>query len=110
MAINIMTASGNVGWNAELKYTQKATVIGEFSLPVKAGYGDNQKTAWVKCMLWNKVAEAFAANIKKGGLVAVSGEFYIEEWEKTGNKHQKPCLKINQIQLTKKMKKNKISK
>lgn len=45
MAIDIMTASGNVGENAELKYTQKATVIGEFSLPVKAGYGDNQKNS-----------------------------------------------------------------
>lgn len=43
MAIHLMTASGNVGGDAELKYTLKGTVIGEFSLPVKAGYGDNKK-------------------------------------------------------------------
>lgn len=103
MSINTMTVTGNVGANAELRYTQQDTAIGEFNLPVKQGFGDNQKTSWVKCVLWGKVAEAYAPNIKKGDLLVVSGEFYVEEWTKDGVTHVKPCLRVNQIQPTKKL-------
>jgi len=44
MSINTMTVTGNAGANAELRYTQQGTAIGDFNLPVKQGYGDNQKT------------------------------------------------------------------
>ena len=98
-----MTVTGNVGANAELRYTQQGTAIGDFNLPVKQGYGDNQKTSWVKCVLWGKVAEAYVPNIKKGDLLVVSGEFYVEEWTKDGVTHVKPCLRVNQIQPTKKL-------
>ena len=103
MAINKMTVTGNAGANAELRYTQQGTAIGDFNLPVKQGYGDNQKTSWVKCILWGKVAEGYAPNIKKGDLVVVSGEFYVEEWRKDGATFTRPCLRVSQIQLTKKL-------
>ena len=103
MSINTMTVTGNVGANAELRYTQQGTAVGEFNLPVKQGYGDNQKTSWVKCILWGKVAEGYAPNIKKGDLVVVSGEFYVEEWQKDGATFTRPCLRVSQIQLTKKL-------
>lgn len=103
MSINTMTATGNVGKDAELRYLQNNTAIAEFQLPVKQGYGDNQKTSWIKCILWGKIAEAYAPNIKKGDLVVVSGEFYVEEWTKDGVTHVKPCLRVNQIQPTKKL-------
>ena len=102
MAINTMTVTGNAGANAELRYTQQGTAIGEFNLPVKQGFGDNQKTSWIKCVLWGKVAEAYAPNIKKGDLLVVSGEFYVEEWTKNGVTFTRPCLRLSQIQLTKK--------
>ena len=54
-------------------------------------------------MLWGKVAEAYATNIKKGDLLVVSGEFYVEERTKDGETHIKPCLQVNQIQPTKKL-------
>ena len=103
MSINTMTATGNVGKDAELRYLQNNTAIAEFQLPVKQGYGDNQKTSWIKCILWGKIAEAYAPNIKKGDLLVVSGEFYVEEWTKDGVTHVKPCLRVNQIQPTKKL-------
>ncbi|MBI0060388.1 single-stranded DNA-binding protein [Gilliamella sp. M0320] len=78
------------------------TKIAEFQLPVKQGYGEHQKTSWVKCVLWGKVAEAYAPNIKKGDLLVVSGEFYVEEWQKDGATFIRPCLRVSQIQLTKK--------
>jgi len=102
MSINTMTVTGNVGANAELRYTQQGTAIGDFNLPVKQGYGEHQKTSWIKCILWGKVAEGYAPNIKKGDLVVVSGEFYVEEWQKDGATFTRPCLRVSQIQLTKK--------
>ncbi|NUF49481.1 hypothetical protein [Gilliamella sp. ESL0250] len=32
----------------------------------------------------------------------VSGEFYVEEWQKDGATFTRPCLRVSQIQLTKK--------
>lgn len=49
-----MTVTGNVGGDAELRYTQQGTAIGEFNLPVKQVYGENQKTSCIKCVLWEK--------------------------------------------------------
>lgn len=102
MAINTMTATGNVGKDAELRYLQNNTAVAEFQLPVKQGYGEHQKTSWIKCVLWGKAAEGYAPNIKKGDLVVVSGEFYVEEWQKDGATFTRPCLRVSQIQLTKK--------
>lgn len=103
MAINTLTATGHAGQDATLRYTQNGTAICEFSLPVKSGYGDKQKTAWIKCVMWGKVAEGYAPYIKRGDLVAVSGDFYLEEWQAEGVTHSRPCLRVSQIQTTKKI-------
>ncbi|WP_392565841.1 single-stranded DNA-binding protein [Utexia brackfieldae] len=103
MSINTLSASGNVGKDCELRYTNNNTPVAEFHLPVKQGYGEHQKTAWLKCVMWGKAAESFAPNIKKGDLLSVSGEFYVEEYEKDGVKRVTPCLRVNQIQPSKKL-------
>ena len=45
MAINIFTASGNVGSDMDVRVTPNGKVIGSFSLPVKSGWGENEKVA-----------------------------------------------------------------
>ena len=102
MSINTMRVTGNVGGDAELRYTQQGTAIGDFNLPVKQGYGENQKTSCINAVLWGKVAEAYAPNIKKGDLLVVSGEFYVEEWVSDSGKRLQPTIIVNQIQLAKK--------
>ena len=99
MGINVFTASGRCGQAMEVKYTSGGKAIGQFSLPVETGYGDSKKTSWVTCKMFGERAEKLAQYITKGASVTVTGAFQLDEWEKDGVKHSRPCILVNDIQL-----------
>ena len=97
MALNVFTASGNIGKDCESRVTQGGKTIASFSLPVKSGYGENEKTSWVTCKLFGVKAEKLPQYLTKGTKVTVSGEFVLEQWEKDGVKHSMPCVLVNAL-------------
>ena len=98
MAINTITVSGNLGGDCDLRWTNAQKPIASFSLPVKQGYGEREKTSWVTCKMFGAKAEKLTEYLKKGMKVTVSGEFVIEEWTSNdGAKHQKPVIIVSQI-------------
>ena len=97
MALNVFTASGNIGKDCESRVTQGGKTIASFSLPVKSGYGENEKTSWVTCKLFGVKAEKLPQYLTKGTKVTVSGEFVLEQWEKDGVKHSMPCVLVNSL-------------
>lgn len=99
MGINVFTASGHCGRSMEVKYTSGGKAVGQFSLPVETGYGDSKKTSWVTCKMFGERAEKLAQYITKGAAVTVTGAFQLDEWEKDGVKHSRPCILVNDIQL-----------
>ena len=103
MSINVMTFSGNVGQDMEIRHTPSGKAIGQFNVAVKQGYGDNEKTSWVTCKMFNDRAEKVAPYVLKGMLVAVTGALVVDEWEsKEGNKMKKVCCLVNDLQLPRK--------
>ena len=99
MGINVFTASGRCGQAMEVRFTPAGKAIGQFSLPVETGYGDSKKTSWVTCKMFGERAEKLAQYITKGSAVTVTGAFQLDEWEKDGVKHSRPCILVNDIQL-----------
>lgn len=99
MGINVFTASGRCGQDMEVRYTNNGKAIGQFNLPVESGYGESKKTAWVTCKIFGERAEKIAQYIRKGSLVTVTGSFSLDEWEKDGVKHSRPCVLVNDVQL-----------
>lgn len=97
MAINVFTASGNVGADFELRFTPAGKAIGSFPLPVKQGWGDNEKTSWVTCKMFGERAQKMESHITKGIKITVSGAFVLEEWEHNGTKHSRPVIIVNDI-------------
>lgn len=97
MALNVFTASGNIGKDCESRVTPAGKTIASFSLPVKSGYGENEKTSWVTCKLFGVKAEKLPQYLTKGTKVTVSGEFVLEQWEKDGVKHSMPCVLVNSL-------------
>ena len=100
MALNVFTASGNIGKDCESRVTQGGKTIASFSLPVKSGYGENEKTSWVTCKLFGVKAEKLPQYLTKGTKVTVSGEFVLEQWEKDGVKHSMPCVLVNALDFS----------
>ena len=82
--MNVFTFTGNLGSDAETRYTQGGKAVTNFSVPVTSGWGDNKTTTWIRCNLWGDRGEKLAKYLTKGKMVAVSGEFSAREWEKDG--------------------------
>lgn len=99
MGINVFTASGRLGSDIDIRYTQNNKCIGSFSLPVESGWGDNKKTAWVTCKLFGDRAEKLAPYLTKGSQISVTGAFELDEWEKDGVKRSRPVIIVNDMQL-----------
>lgn len=98
MAINVITASGNLGKDCEQRWTPAGKAVASFSLPVKQGYGEHEKTSWVICKMFGAKAEKLPEHLKKGMKVTVTGEFVMEEWtDRDGNKRSTPVIIVNQL-------------
>lgn len=98
--MNLLIATGNIGKDAEQKYTAGGDSIVSFSLPVKSGYGDKSKTSWVRCSMFGKRGESVFQYLKKGSLVGVSGEFSMNEWtNKEGQPQSSPECRVSELTL-----------
>ena len=78
--MNIFCFTGNLGRDAEMRQTQSGTPICSFSVAVKSGYGDREKTDWVNCALFGKRAGKLAQYLTKGTQVAITGELTLNEY------------------------------
>lgn len=68
-----MNFTGNLGKDAETRAIQSGDKVTSFSVGVKVGFGDRQKTQWVNCAFWGDRGEKVAPYLKKGTLVAITG-------------------------------------
>ncbi|MGE2433570.1 single-stranded DNA-binding protein [Morganella morganii] len=98
MAVNVITVSGNLGKDCEQRWTPAGKAVASFSLPVRQGYGEHEKTSWVICKMFGAKAEKLPEHLKKGMKVTVTGEFVMEEWtDRDGNKRSTPVIIVNQL-------------
>ncbi|MBQ0262533.1 single-stranded DNA-binding protein [Providencia rettgeri] len=98
MAINTITASGNLGKDCEQRWTTNGKAVASFSLPVKQGYGEHEKVSWVICKMFGPKAEKLPPHLTKGTKVTVTGEFVMEEWtSQNGEKKSAPVIIVNQL-------------
>lgn len=98
--MNVFTFSGNLGGDAEVKYMPSGDAVANFSVAVKSGYGDKEKTNWVRCALFGKRAEGgLIQYLKKGTQVVVSGELSLEEWEGQNGKGAALSVRVNDVTL-----------
>ena len=98
--MNVFSFTGNLGNQAEQRYTQSGDSIVSFSVAVKSGFGDKAVTTWVRCTMFGKRGESVLPYLNKGQLVGVSGEFSAREWDdKEGNKRTSIEVRVNDLTL-----------
>ena len=87
--------NGNLGRDAEVRTTQSGKVVCRFSVAVQEGYGDNQRTKWVKCSLFGKRAEGdLPQYLTSGTRVLVTGNPQADAWTDTGSGEAKGQLSV----------------
>jgi len=97
--MNSWNFTGNLGRDAEVRFTPAGDPITNFSVAVKAGYGKNEVTSWVTCSIFGKRGEAVASYLKKGSQVGISGEALLRGWEKDGVKHSNLECRVSDVTL-----------
>ena len=99
--MNVLIITGNLGRDAETRFTAAGKAVCGFSIPMKSGFGEYEKITWVRCNLWGKRAEGgLPALLVKGQMVAVHGEASLNEWQDNeGNNHASIELNVSDLTL-----------
>ncbi|MDT8372237.1 MAG: single-stranded DNA-binding protein [Gammaproteobacteria bacterium] len=96
MSLNILTVTGRIGRDAEYRSFPNGGGVLSFSLAINTGYGDKQKTMWLRANIFGKRAEGGLRNyLVKGQEVAVSGELSENEFTDKNTGETKKTLEIN---------------
>jgi single-strand DNA-binding protein len=100
-----VTVVGNLGRDAELKYTGSGTPLLEFSLATNEKWNDksgNQKehTQWFRATLWGRQAESLKQYLVKGKLVYVDGTLRAREYtDREGKNRTSLDIRVDQVKL-----------
>jgi len=90
--INIVSLTGRLTREMEIKYTPSGTVVGKFSLAVNRNKkrGDKwvDEASFFECAYFGKAAESLAQYMVKGKQVAISGEMRQERWTSQDGQNQ----------------------
>jgi single-strand DNA-binding protein len=90
-SVNEVRLLGNLGKDAEIKFTPSGAQVATFSVATERSWKDKstdewkKETQWTNCVLWGK--EKVADQLKKGTKVHVSGRLQTRNYEdKDGKK------------------------
>ena len=74
--MNVLNAIGNVGKDADIRYTagDKPQAIAQFSFALQSGYGEKKVTTWINCNVWGDRAKTLAPMLTKGTRIGITGE------------------------------------
>ena len=77
---------GRLGADPEARNTQSGASVVNFRLAASERYKDKsgekqERTEWVSCVAWNKLADICAQYLHKGSLVYVAGRMQTRKWQ-----------------------------
>lgn len=98
---NVFSFTGACGADAEVRYIPSGQAVLSVNVANNVGFGDKQKTMWIRVTLWGKRAESNLKDyLKKGQQVFVSGELTTNEYTANdGTKRTALELNANIIDL-----------
>lgn len=98
--MNSWNFTGNLGGDAELRFTKSGTEVLQFTVATTSGYGERKATSWARCTLFGKRADSLAPYLLKGQQVAVTGEVKLHEWtNKAGETKQSLEVSVQDVTL-----------
>jgi single-strand DNA-binding protein len=103
--VNKVILVGNLGRDAELRYTPGGAAVATLSLATTEGWNDKggqrqEKTEWHRVILWGKQAETLNEYLTKGKQIYVEGRLQTREWnDKDGNKRYTTEIRGDRVVL-----------
>jgi single-strand DNA-binding protein len=104
-SVNKVILVGNLGRDAELRYTPGGAPVSGFSLATTEVWNDKggqrqEKTEWHRISVWGKTAESLQEYLVKGKQVYIEGRIQYREYtDKDGNKRTATDIRADRIVL-----------
>jgi single-strand DNA-binding protein len=104
-SVNKVILVGNLGRDAELRFTAGGAAVSTLNLATTEVWNDKQgqkqeKTEWHRIVLWGKQAESLQEYLVKGKQIYVEGRLQTRQWDdKDGNKRYTTEIKADRITL-----------
>ena len=85
-SLNKVMIIGNLGSDPEVRYTASGSAVCNFRCAVNEKWKNREgemqeRTEWVRVVVWGKTAEHCGEYLKKGRSVYVEGRMQTREWE-----------------------------
>jgi single-strand DNA-binding protein len=98
--LNVMTITGRVGQEPEVRFTPSGTAVAKFSIADDYREKGTKKTNWWTVVAWGELAtKVVEPYVKKGDMISVSGNAKVTSWEKDNVKHYKTEITIKDLML-----------
>lgn len=103
--VNKVILVGNLGRDAEVKFTQGGTAVATLNLATQEKWKNKQnemqeKTEWHRVVVWGKTAENLGEYLVKGKQIYVEGKLQTRQWEdKDGQKRYTTEIRADEIRL-----------
>jgi single-strand DNA-binding protein len=104
-SVNKVILVGNLGRDAELRYTPGGAAVAKFSLATTEKWTDKsgtlqERTEWHNIDLWGKQAETLSEYLRKGKQVYVEGRLQTDEYtDKEGLKRKSTKVRCDRVVL-----------
>jgi single-strand DNA-binding protein len=91
-SVNKVILVGNLGRDAELRYTPGGAPVATLNLATTEVWNDKggqrqERTEWHRVVLWGKTAESLSEYLTKGKQIYIEGKLQTRQWDdKDGNK------------------------
>ena len=104
-SVNKVILVGNLGRDAELRYTPGGAAVAKFSVATTEVWNDKggqrqERTEWHNIDLWGKQAESLSEYLVKGKQVYVEGRLQTDEYtDKEGQKRKTTRVRCDRVVL-----------
>lgn len=104
-SVNKVVLIGNLGRDAELRYTQAGSPVCTLNMATTETWVDKQntkqeKTEWHRVVLWGKMAESLSEYLTKGKQIYVEGKIQTRQYEdRDGNKKYSTEVRADRVVL-----------
>ena len=104
-SVNKVILVGNLGRDAELRYTPGGAAVSKFSLATTEVWNDKagqrqERTEWHNIDLWGKQAESLNEYLRKGKQVYIEGRLQTDEYtDKEGMKRKSTKVRCDKVVL-----------
>jgi len=104
-SVNKVILVGNLGRDAELRYTPGGAAVATLNMATTEVWNDKggqrqEKTEWHRVVLWGKTAESLNEYLTKGKQVYVEGRLQTRQWDdKDGNKRYTTEIRGDRVVL-----------